>query len=109
MAWDGEFGLVRGTLDEHLQICEFQVSFSSLSEFLLVRIVETYALVVDDLNDGCDSGSVWAGSEESDTANLDRAPAAGSNVCVTHCVCVGVVLSGELSSSPSTTARQEVA
>jgi hypothetical protein len=40
----------------------------------------TYALVVDDLDDGSGSASVWAGVEEDDTADLDQSPVAGGSV-----------------------------
>lgn len=34
----------------------------------------TYALVVDDLNNGGDSASIWAAAEVNDSANLDLSP-----------------------------------
>lgn len=44
----------------------------------------TDSLVVYDLNDGCKLSGVWAGTEERDTANLDRLPRTRDYVGVAH-------------------------
>lgn len=45
---------------------------------------KTYALVVDDLNDGCEFACVWSCTEECDTANLHVSPLACRHICVAH-------------------------
>lgn len=47
----------------------------------------TYALVVDDLDDGSQSASEGAVAlDEDDAADLDQAPFRRLDGCVTHCV-----------------------
>lgn len=53
---------------------------------------ETYALVVDDLDDSGQATGLGASLEDDDTADLDEAPLRGSDVDVTHFgdgLCVG--------------------
>lgn len=45
----------------------------------------TYALVVDDLDDGGELALIGALSEEDDTADLDEPPLRCLDLCVTHC------------------------
>ena len=55
-----------------------------LYDWKLLDLVQTYALVIDYLNDDGESASVWAMAEENDTANFYQSPLACCYVCVTH-------------------------
>ncbi len=49
------------------------------------RQLRTYALVIDDLDNGSESAGVGVVAVEEDyTANLDQAPLGGDDVCLTH-------------------------
>ena len=58
--------------------CQFLLSSSAYST---LGLAATYALVVDDLDNGCEPSSVRTGAEEDDTADLDVPPLAGGNRC----------------------------
>ena len=70
-------------------LCSFFVSFLVLLLLgLLSYIHSTYALVVDNLDNGSEPSSVGTGREEDDTADLDVPPLAGGNRCG-HFGCCG--------------------
>lgn len=54
---------------------------------------ETYALVVDDLDNGNELSEVGPLCEDCDTADLDQSPVACRNLCVAHCAGVWSVYS----------------
>ncbi len=63
-----------GTFDEDLEV----VLLVWRILFFVVSFL-TYPLVVDDLNDGCQSADVRALREHCDAADLDEAPVAGGD------------------------------
>lgn len=65
------------------------------------RLDATYALVVDDLNDGGEPACVGACTEESDTADLHLLPGACRDLGVAHLVGFGGRLALVLVSSPA--------
>jgi hypothetical protein len=76
LARDG--GLLRGTIDEDLCLCEPLNS---------TRIADSpYTLVVNDLDNGSEAALVLALVEENHTADLDQPPGARCDFGVTHFV-----------------------
>lgn len=93
VARDNVLLLGRGTLDKDLftLLSTFRphISFPTLcalrSSHSFLPVL-TYALVVDDLDDGGELAGEGTAAEHGNTANLDQAPGAGNNFGVTHCV-----------------------
>ncbi len=76
LAWDG--GLLGGTIDEDLYLCEPLNS---------TRIAEPpYTLVVNDLDDDSEAALELTLVEEDHTADLDQPPGARCDFGVTHFV-----------------------
>lgn len=67
MAWYGELWLVRRTFNQYLP----NVSSRCLqASFMILCSPETYALVVDDLADACDSALERSATEKRDPADF---------------------------------------
>lgn len=81
LSGSGEVGVGRGALDKHLYVA------SSVFRFLTpCPSTLTYALVVDDLDDGCEAASVGVVAvDDNDAANLNEAPVGSLNHGFTHC------------------------
>ncbi len=63
-----------GALDEDLEVV---LLVRRILWFVISSL--TYPLVVNDLNDGCQSADVWALRKHCDAADLNEAPVAGGD------------------------------
>lgn len=81
LSGSGELGVGRGALDKHLHVVSLVFHFE-----IPCPSPSTYALVVDDLDDGCKPASVGVVAvDDNDAANLNEAPVGSLNHGFTHC------------------------
>lgn len=86
LSGNDQLGVCRGSINQSLENSQSIKSIQFNSRFILPISDLTYALVVDDLDNGSESASEGTCAlDEDDAADLDLAPLGGFDRCVAHC------------------------